>query len=450
MSEYFGRVPSLDVLARMGEIDATFSQKKLGETPEDVQSFAWGFQQSTAQGALKELSVGDFPNLITQFNSTSNQTNQSNDGNTYNIEGGGGGSDMSCGDVCRCIADGCTQATDGACCYPEGGCSTQTPSDCALTGGVFMGFGVLCTNINCAGPPPPGGGGGGGTDTSEDEESSSIDWSSATSEEPNDDGGGPGQDPGVDPGIKDPKPPVIPPIIVDPIGPGPTDGPDPGDEDCITRNQGGKIIMDEDLQPHPDEVRGCCCGGTTDPNGTIEPCSIECKHLCFGCCVPPNKRPKCHNVPVKTIILCPCGPNKEYGEPDKSPLDPRPQPNWGPPPVPAEKLPDGSWEFSIPSVCCCTGQHPPDTDGDGIISSGIVDPEPNEFNTWPVGEVCIIVDWERRCSTPEPPGGDWHDVPEDCPCEDICLDGLDRCYQLYNGVVAQKQTYKCKPCCGGG
>jgi len=451
MSEYFGRVPSMDVLARMGEIDAAFTEKKLGQTPQDVQSLAWGFQQTTAQQSLKELQVGDFPNLITQFNSAALRSGHPNAGNNGPGEGGGGsgggggeGGLIDCGDVCECIAAGCVESTQGACCRPGGTCSFVTPSECAALSGSFMGFGVQCSQVQCNNPPPPGGGGGGGgttnwttnDETSQEGSSSSEPWSDGETEEPNSD-----PDIGVDPGKGEPKPPVIPPIIVQPHWPRPHTETDDdthlGDEDCVARNQGGKIQIRPEDQPSNDDVKGCCCPGAVE-------CMEDCKDYCFSSCVPANKRPVCKNIPVRTVVLCPCGPNRVYGEPDPNPIDPRPQPNWGPEPAPAEELPDGTWEFRIPAACCCNGQHPPDTDGDGILSSGIVDPHPNHFNTWPAGEVCIIVDFERRCYSPDPgEDGVW----EDADCNKFCTNGAGRCYEIYNGVVATKQHTECKTCC---
>ena len=469
MSEYFGRVPSIDVLARMGEIDASFAEKKLGQTPQDVQSLAWGFQQSTIEKPLNELGVGDYPNLISQFTQASLQSGhpQAGANGSSGATGGQGPPGppgppgqgaMDCGDVCECIEQGCDgpQETEGACCRAGGLCSYVTPSECAELSGTFIGFGISCEQASCYEPPGPGGtsdwdtddGGGGGNSDGEGN-STSIDWSDPNSDDDGGDsedppgpdsgeGSGPGIGPGPGPKPQPPKPPIIEPSWP---WPGTDDDDDPhGHEGCITRNQGGSIVVPKNKLPDPSDVQGCCCGDSL--NAPPAQCAVQCSEHCFDdYCVPPHKQPDCKAIPVSTTIFCPCGNNEQYGEWDPNPA-PGGNPPYFPPPVPARPLPGGGWEFDIPSGCCCNGQHPPDTDGDGILSSGVIDPTPNQFNTWPFGEVCIQVVFELRCSAPEMPPEGWEG--EEAAC---CWSGLAECENLFNGVVAAKMIEECEPCC---
>ncbi len=57
------------------------------------------------------------------------------------------------GDGITCGAANCPQPT-GACCMPDGSCTTETSADCATNGGTYQGDGVTCGAANCPQPCP--------------------------------------------------------------------------------------------------------------------------------------------------------------------------------------------------------------------------------------------------------------------------------------------------------
>jgi len=433
MPQYYGKPPSIDLLSQASEVRAAFDTNKLGETPADVESFAWGFLQSNFEPAMDELVLAGLPG----YNSFAKNPNIGRSGHPQAVDGSTGtqgppgpsGSDMSCQDVCNCnCSDPGPPDNKGACCLPSGhsagDCIYTTPANCATQGGTYMGHGVSCGSAQCGGVEPSDEWTSGNDESSEcnspgcptdskttDESttntsSSSHEWSPSTS------GFG---DPGIGSGYPNvefsedrpgPKPP----------GPGGNVGvwfSESAAEDggCISETSGGYIEIPPYEQPHThhffQDNKEMCCG---------DPCKER--------CTDPNcwtRLPNCIPVPSRTIVVCPCGPNVEYNgsDPDQTPWQ-------------QESVPGGTkWKFNVPSNCCCGQNEIPDTDDDGVYSGS-----PAEITPGAGGEVCIRVIWEMYCS-----GGD-NTPPKPGVCS-ICQD----CDEWWSEVHYSIPTEHCKDCC---
>ena len=230
MPQYFGKPPSIDLISQASEVKAAFADKKLGRTPRDVESFAWGFLQSNFEPPMDELVIAGLPG----FNSFASNPNVGSSGHPQAVDGSSGtqgppgpsGPGLTCNEVCDCNCDGPPPpGTRGACCLPSdhefGDCMFTTAATCASQGGVYMGHGVSCGSAGCGGIIPSTDWASGGpegsqgnspgcsthvetTDESTEDSSPDPGWTHSSGEPPSIESGYP-----IVPGIK-PKPPIGP------------------------------------------------------------------------------------------------------------------------------------------------------------------------------------------------------------------------------------------------
>tara|TARA_R100000234_G_scaffold120087_1_gene105309 strand:- start:3037 stop:4437 length:1401 start_codon:yes stop_codon:yes gene_type:complete len=418
MPQYFGNLPNIDLISQASEVKAAFDESKIGSTPNDVQSLAWGFLQSNFEKPMEDLVVANIPRYTSAGDSHPAviPQGQQQPGQDPSPGGGGGGvggnhdHSLNCNDVCDCLPEGtCGSNPQGACCLPEGStvgdgiCVFVTGQQCASFGGVWQ-RGVSCGNANCVGEETNSStcdSPGCSEDSKTTQESTSEESGSSSSFDFSFDVGGP-PDTSEDipdiiddpyPGIEDNvyKPDVIGKQTILIYG-----GGDPG---CVDPIQGGTIIINPGDIP---EERAFGIGKKCCPEPDCEPCNESClDSRCW------ETLPTRIVYPVETYIECPCGPNETI-------------PGWDFPQSPweYEQTPGGlRWKFTIPGGCCCAGEIPDTDDPPTAFSepSYSTVPGPGGIPELPTGgdggTVCITVVWGRTYSggqikVPQPEGCD--------------------------------------------
>tara|TARA_R100000697_G_scaffold83525_1_gene95561 strand:+ start:1477 stop:2886 length:1410 start_codon:yes stop_codon:yes gene_type:complete len=460
MPQYFGNLPNIDLISQASEVKAAFDESKIGSTPNDIQSLAWGFLQSNFEKPMEDLVVANIPRYTSAGDSHPAVIPQSQQqpGQDPSPGGGGGGSGShnhaveNCADVCNCLPeDVCNNTPQGACCLPQGStigdgiCVYTTAQNCASYGGVFN-RGLSCQAANCIGEETDDStcdSPGCTTDSATTEDSTSEEsGSSSSSFEFSFDVGGPPDTSGdIAGGINDPYPGVTF-----------TDGskyePKPGNmqiifiyggaADCVDPVEGGVIIIEPNDIPEDREFgreKQCC----------PEP---ECKEACADKCFEARcweVLPTCQYYPVQTLLECPCGNNQVIPgwEFENSPWE-------------YEQVPGGlRWKFTIPPACCCAGEipdtdDPPDAQTEPSYSlvtgpGGIPETPTREDG----GIVCITVVWGRTCD-----GGILKD-PQPEGCEIICRiqQNPPLCFDCFTFLAQEQYTAptlmkdECFECC---
>ena len=447
MPTFYGNSPSMDLLARMGEIDAKFTEKKIGRTPQDVESLAWGFLQQNFHPAVDELRVSPSP----QHGSHATQIVSGHPGET--VSGGQGAQGTigitgppgppglpgvtNCGQVCDCL-ENCDEEY-GACCIPgESGwwCADgMTRGGCNQYGGEFHKD-KQCTLTLCP------------EETEEPETAQSEDMSTGTQSEES----GSCNSPDCETWTASSEPPSDeseateefswswaggsePEDSSETVGtPSTYDGPPsvPTIPSWVTPEYGGGYGS-ETTEPYPP---GCCpppaedgIGGDEEDTGRCfidmtPPDPSEFQDFCesldpdnedwIACCKHCLTHPECNNctvTPGLTIVTCPdhCPNGGEHVIPPWAPTPEEDGP-WFPPTGPN----DPYWQLWTPLACCCGGEE------DFVPGQG-----------FPAGEFCVDVEWELTCEQYDSP-------PEDC---DLWCTACN----MIQGAI--KRTIRCKLCC---
>jgi hypothetical protein len=414
MPKFYGNTPSVDLLRRMGEIEASFSAEKLGSTTEDKGSLAWGFLQENFQGAIKELTVGSAPNLGGVYP-------QVVTGHPGDKEPGGGqqgppgpsiigppGPPPSCGYVCGC--EPCGEGDDtGACCVASaiggGGICYDGVGQVTCEqfyGGSWLGALSECGDGSICGfpeetpetPEPPG------SETGDTIWGRTLgsEWTAFTTNGTFTDHWG---------SLSSPEGSEYTP---DPTYPGPGlgetgKGTDLEASRCCKESGEGCTLIFEAPDPQDFASSYDCGACPCDECFDQEECSIQCSV-----------------TPGSTTLSCPCG-----AEPVDLPPYPEPGTPWRP--LPGGPNEPQRWEVDLGAECCC-GLENESGGGTGGESPGD-EPTPN------AALACITVRWHMTCSVTE-------QVPGGCNTGG-CANG-DGCYALEDVRVSKPQS-KCIRCC---
>lgn len=422
MPTFYGNSPSMDILARMGEIDAKFSDQKIGRTPKDVESLAWGFFQQNFQPPLEELTVTAAPQYGPSVQTRVMTGHPGEPGGAGN-QGARGVPGLpglpgvvNCGNVCDCL-DNCDQEF-GACCIPgndgqyscAGGVTREL---CQQYGGLFKPNQectlTLCPDVYSTEPPfstVPSSEMSSGevtddcnspdceTETAQttgSEAVSSVGWTWQGSDEPD------SEDPDS---ASDYVPPTYP-TLEPPSYEGGTDGPD---SSAVTSDS--VYCCDET------GLENDGCDLFVDPPS--EKAALrhlwdeDCPECSFEDCFSGNIcEIICSMSPGETTVTCPskCGPvgttyPPHWDDPENSP--------WSPP---SNK--NDPWKFTAPVGCCCGS-----SDNEG--NYGVEDP----------GEICVTVVWKFEC----------HQVQPNCQVFCSC------CYAILEGTTPTPDRV-CRSCC---